>query len=84
MHSQHWSDEKWKSTMTNGGGTRKYFIIAPILQEKFFTSELFKVIQDAISLILHYRTTSLFRTVSSSTFIMSDVQSINIPSSIRD
>ena len=36
--------------------TRKDFSIVLILQEKFFTSELFKVIQDAISLILHYRT----------------------------
>ena len=36
--------------------TRKYFSIVLILQEKFFTSELFKVIQDAMPLILHYRT----------------------------
>ena len=48
------------------------------------TSELFKVMQNAVSLILLYRTMSLFRTVSSSTFIMSDVQSIYIPSTIRD
>ena len=38
--------------------TRKDFSIVPILHEKFFTSELFKVIQDAILLILHYRTMS--------------------------
>ena len=60
--------------------TRKYFSIVLILQEKFFTAELFKVIQDAILLILHYRTMSSFRTVSSSTFITSDVQSIYTPS----
>ena len=36
--------------------TIKYFRIVLILQEKFFTSELFKVIQDAILLILHCRT----------------------------
>ena len=37
--------------------TRKDFNIVPIHQDKkFFTSELFKVIQDATSLILHYRT----------------------------
>ena len=42
-YSQHWSDEM--------------FNIVTIRQdEKFFTSELFKVIQDAISLILHYKT----------------------------
>ena len=36
-------------------GTRKDFCIVLILQEKLFTSELFKVIQDAILLILHCR-----------------------------
>ena len=37
--------------------TRKYFNIVLTRQDKkFFTSELFKVTQDAISLILHYRT----------------------------
>ena len=60
--------------------TRKDFSIVLILQEQFCTSEF----SDAISLILHYRTMSLFRTVSSSTFITSDVQSIYIPSSIQD
>ena len=25
VHSQHWSDEKWKSTMARGGGTKKRF-----------------------------------------------------------
>ena len=63
---------------------KKKISIVLILQKKFFTSELFKVIQDAISLIFHYRTMSWFRTVTSSTFLMSDVQSIYIPSSIRD
>ena len=56
--------------------TRKDLNIVPILQEKFLTFELFKVIQDAISLILHYRTMSWFRTMSSSTFFITlDVQS---------
>ena len=37
--------------------TRKYFNIVLIRQDKkFFTSELFKVNQDAIPLILHCRT----------------------------
>ena len=63
---------------------RKDFIIVLILQEQFYTSELFKVIQDAALLILNNRTMSLFRTFSSSTFITSDVQSIYIPSSIQD
>ena len=65
--------------------TRKDFNIALIHQDKkFFISELSKVIQDATLLIFQYRTMSLFRTVSSSTFFMSDVQSIYIPSSIQD
>ena len=65
--------------------TRKDFSIVLIHQDKkFFTSELFKVIQDAISLILHYRTMYQFRTISSSTFVTSDVQSIYTPSQIQD
>ena len=64
--------------------TRKDTSIVLLRQEQSCTSELFKVIQDAVSLILLYRTMSLFRTVSSSTIVMSDVQSIDIPSSIRD
>ena len=64
--------------------TRKDTSIVLIRQEQSCTSELFKVIQDAVSLILLYRTMLLFRATSSSIFIMSDVQSIYIPSSIRD
>ena len=65
--------------------TRKVTSIALIHQEQSCTSDLFKAIQDAVSLILIYRTMSSFRTVSSSsTFVMSDVQSIHIPSSIQD
>ena len=64
--------------------TRKDFSIVLIHQEQSCTSELFKVIKDAVSWILLYRTMSLFRTVSPNTFIMSDVQSIHIPSSIQD
>ena len=84
IQSQHWSDEKWKNTTVKGGGNKKNFNIVLILQEKFFTSELFKVIQDAIPLILHCRTMCWFRTISSSTFITSDVRSIYTPSWIRD
>ena len=64
--------------------TRKYSSTVLMLQEQLCISELLKDIQDAILLILHYRTMSLFRTTSSSAFIMSDVQSIYIPSSILD
>ena len=65
--------------------TRKDFNTVLTSQDrKFFISELFKVIQDAISLILHYRKMSLFRATSSKTSIIQDVQSIYTPSSIRD
>ena len=56
--------------------TRKDTSIVLIRQEQSCTSELFKAIQDAVSLILLYKTMLLFRATSSSTFIMSDVQSI--------
>ena len=64
--------------------TRKHFTVVLILQEQFCTSELSKVIQDAILLILHCRTMSWFPTASSSTLITSDVQTIHILSSIQD
>ena len=44
--------------------------------KKFFAFDLFKFIQDAISLIFHYRTMYQFRTISSSTLIILDVLSI--------
>ena len=46
-NSRHWSDEVWKSRMAGGGGHKK---------KNQFCTELFKVIQDAILLILHYKT----------------------------
>ena len=64
---------------------RKDFNTVLIRQDKkFFTFELFKAIQDPIPLILHYRTMYWFRTNSSSTFIVLDVQSIHTPSRIQD
>ena len=73
-YSQHWSDEMGKSKMAGGGENKKRF------QYCTEPSELFMVFQDALPLILHYRTMSWFQTVSSSTFITSDVQSMYIPS----
>ena len=65
--------------------TRKDFSTVLIRQDKkFFTSELFKVIQDAIPLMLHCRTMCWFRASSSSTFVTLDVQSIYTPSQIQD
>ena len=62
---------------------RKDTSIVLIRQEQSCASKLFEVIQDANLLTLRCRTMWLFRTVSSSTFIMSGVQSIYISSSIR-
>ena len=73
--------ERWQEAEA----TRKYFNFVLTSQDKkFFTSEPFKVIQDAISLILHCRTMYSFRTISSSTFITWDVQSVYTPSRIQD
>ena len=53
-HSQYWSDDVWKSQMAGGGSTIDDFnTVLTREDKKFFTSELFKVIQDAIPLILH-------------------------------
>ena len=81
-HSQHWSDEMRKSRIA----TRTDFNIVPIHEEKkFFTSELFKIIQDAIPLILHNKTMYKFRKFSPNTFFStSDVRSICTPSQIQD
>ena len=58
-NSQHWSDEMWKTTMAKAEEKGKDFNTVLIRQDdQFFTSELFKVIQDAIPLILHCRTMS--------------------------
>ena len=55
--------------------TRKDASIVLIRQEQSCSSELFKVIQDAVSLIMLYTTMLLFRATSSNTFTLSDVQS---------
>ena len=56
-YSQCWSDDVLKSKMAGGGGHNKKFNTVLTRQDKkFFTFELFKVIQDAIPLILHNRT----------------------------
>ena len=50
-YSQYWSDDVWKSKMAGGGDT-----VLIRQDKKFVTSELFKVIQDAIPFILHCKT----------------------------
>ena len=64
--------------------TRKDTSTVLMLQEQLFISELFKDIQVAILLILHYKTMLLFRATSSSIFTILDVRSICILSSVLD
>ena len=64
--------------------TRKDFSTVLNLLEQLCISELFKDIQDAILLIFRYSTMRLFRATSSNAYIMSDVQSFCILSSVLD
>ena len=71
--------------MAGGGSNKKRFqYCADPSEEILYLRALQGVIQDAVLLIFHYRTMSLFWTISSSTFITSDVQSIYTPSQIQD
>ena len=55
--SIHWSDDRRKACLAAGGGVKRRFkYCIDISGTIFFISELFKDIQDVISLILHYRT----------------------------
>ena len=76
--SIHWSDARWKACLAGGGGDLKKSSTVLMLQEQLFISELFRDIQDAILLILHYKTMLLFRGTSSSIFTILDVRSICI------
>ena len=68
---------KWQ----DAEATRKDFNIVLTRQDKkLFISELFKVIQDAIP----FRTMCLFQIISSSTFLILDVQSVYTLSQIQD
>ena len=58
-NSRHWYDEMGRVEWKEAEAIRKDFNIVLTRQDKkFFVSELFKVIQDAIPLILHYSTMS--------------------------
>ena len=85
LYSPHWSDSKWKACLAGGAGNKKRF---QCCTDSSGTIVYFRALQGHSGRnpidILHYRTMSLFRTVSLSTFITSDVQSICIPSSIQD
>ena len=54
--SPYWSDDRWKACLAAGGGVKRRFHTALMIQEQLFISELFKDTQDAILWILHCRT----------------------------
>ena len=80
LYCHHWSDNKWKKSMARGGGNKKRYLYCTGSSGAIL---YFRALQghSGRSLI---RTMSSFRAASSISFIMSDVQSIYIPSSIRD
>ena len=82
--SIHWSDARWKACLAAGGGEKRRFQYCPDASGTIVFSELFKDIQDAILLILRYRTMLLFRATSSSIFSILDVRSVCILSSTLD
>ena len=77
-HSQYLSDEMWKSKMTGGGRQQERISILywSIRTRNSLLTQLFEVIQEEIPLSSHSTTMCWFRTTSSSTFIISDVQSV--------
>ena len=80
----HWSDDKWKKNMAGGGGNKK--------RSQYCTDSSGKILnlrapQDHPGRNLIDPTLQgnvVIPSDNSSTFIMSDVQSIYIPSSIQD
>ena len=53
----YWSDDRWKACLAAGGGAKRiYQYCTDVSGIIVFISELFKDIQDAILLILYYRT----------------------------
>ena len=84
-YCHHWSDDKWKKSMAGGGGNKKRF---QYCSDSSGTILYLRALQghSGRSLIdpSLYRTMSLFRTVSSSTFIKLDVRSKYTPSQIQD
>ena len=80
----HWSDDKWKKSMAGGGGHKKVFQYCTDSSGAILYLRALQGHSGRNLLDPYYRTMSWFQTVSSSTFITSDVQSIYIPSSIQD
>ena len=84
LFCHHWSDDKWKKSMAGGRIKKRYQYCTDSSGAILYLRALQGHSgRSLISPTLH-KTMSLFRATSSSTLIMSDVQSIYIPSSIRD
>ena len=66
--SIHWSDDRRKACLAVRGGVKGDSSTVLMIQKKLLISELCKDIEDAILLILHYKTMLLFRGISSSIF----------------
>ena len=84
-HSQHWSDEMWKSKMAGGGGNKKRFqcCLDPSGQEILYLRALQGHSgRNLIDPSLQYKV--LIPNDFLSTFITADVQSIYTPSQIQD
>ena len=58
VHSRHWTDEKWKSIMAKGGGTKNRFQCCTDSSGDILYIRAHQGHSDAILLILHYRTMS--------------------------
>ena len=84
LYCHHRFDDKWKSSMAGLGGKANISVLYWFIRNNSIPPSSSRSFQYAFLLILHYRTMPLFRRVSSSTFIMSDVRSICFPSSIQD
>ena len=53
---QHWFDERWKSCVAVGGGSKKEISVVLIIWDQSIVSVLFKDTLEIISLILRYKT----------------------------
>ena len=81
IYCHHWSDDKWKSSMARRGGNKKRFQYCTDLSGAIL---YLRALHGNSGGSLIDPTLHDNRTVSSNSFIMSDVQSIYIPSSIQD
>ena len=56
LYCPHWSDRKWKSCMAGGGHKKNIPVLYWLFRNNCVSPSSSRTIQDAILLILHYRT----------------------------